>query len=404
MLYKLLGILVWNGAKILLRAKYGRTYLPAPVLAGAVVVPGSWSASCSPSATPTKRSPAFGASGPVPAASVWDHRGGDGIDPCLDPRRPHARGGRVAALGRRHRPRARARALVARRGAPAGLPVLCASVGGGVSRYESLPDAPSARAQRERLARAPTCVPGGDRARGRVAGVGERRALGAAGARGAGRARRAGVVEPEPAEAEPGGEVIDRAVLAERRARRAEAAEQAQARVASEALRALDALELRGTELEAARRGAGRPSATRWPRGRGRSSRRRRATSTSGRALADALAAAAAARRRARDVAAADARRRGRAHERRRAPARARGARGVGIRRCAPSGRRRRPSCAEAARARGGRWRPRPARAREQAVAAAADLDEPAATSPRRLGEHGAARRAQRSGRPRGRS
>ena len=31
---------------------------------------------------------------------VWDHRGGDGIDPCLDPRRAHARGGRVAALGR----------------------------------------------------------------------------------------------------------------------------------------------------------------------------------------------------------------------------------------------------------------------------------------------------------------
>ena len=40
MLYKLLGILVWNGAKVLLRKKYGPTYLPAPVLAGAVVATG----------------------------------------------------------------------------------------------------------------------------------------------------------------------------------------------------------------------------------------------------------------------------------------------------------------------------------------------------------------------------
>jgi len=41
MLYKLLGMLVWNGAKVLLRAKYGRTYVPAPVLAGAVVLAGA---------------------------------------------------------------------------------------------------------------------------------------------------------------------------------------------------------------------------------------------------------------------------------------------------------------------------------------------------------------------------
>jgi hypothetical protein len=40
MFYKLLGILVWNGAKVVLRRKYGPTYLPAPVLAGAVVVIG----------------------------------------------------------------------------------------------------------------------------------------------------------------------------------------------------------------------------------------------------------------------------------------------------------------------------------------------------------------------------
>jgi hypothetical protein len=40
MLYKMLGILVWNGAKVLLRKKYGPTYLPAPVIAGAVVGAG----------------------------------------------------------------------------------------------------------------------------------------------------------------------------------------------------------------------------------------------------------------------------------------------------------------------------------------------------------------------------
>ncbi len=40
MFYRLIGMLVWNGAKALLRAKYGRTYVPAPVLAGAVVLAG----------------------------------------------------------------------------------------------------------------------------------------------------------------------------------------------------------------------------------------------------------------------------------------------------------------------------------------------------------------------------
>ena len=57
--------------------------------------------------------------------------------------------------------------------------------------------------------------------------------------------------EAAPAVEEPaGGQVIDRAVLAERRARRAEAAEQAQTRVAAEALRAVEALELQSAELE----------------------------------------------------------------------------------------------------------------------------------------------------------
>jgi hypothetical protein len=37
MLYRLLGMLVWNGGKVLLRQKYGRTYLPKSVLAGGVL-------------------------------------------------------------------------------------------------------------------------------------------------------------------------------------------------------------------------------------------------------------------------------------------------------------------------------------------------------------------------------
>jgi hypothetical protein len=58
---------------------------------------------------------------------------------------------------------------------------------------------------------------------------------------------------PAPAVAAPesgGGEVVDRAVLADRRARRAEAAEQAQARIAHEALKAVEVLELRSAQLE----------------------------------------------------------------------------------------------------------------------------------------------------------
>ena len=37
MFYKLLGMLVWKAGKTFLRRKYGRTYVPVPVLAGAVV-------------------------------------------------------------------------------------------------------------------------------------------------------------------------------------------------------------------------------------------------------------------------------------------------------------------------------------------------------------------------------
>jgi hypothetical protein len=55
---------------------------------------------------------------------------------------------------------------------------------------------------------------------------------------------------PAAAAEAPGGELIDPAVLADRRARRAEASEREQARVAAEALRALEVLELRSAELE----------------------------------------------------------------------------------------------------------------------------------------------------------
>jgi hypothetical protein len=37
MFYKLLGMLVWNGAKVMLRRRYGPTYAPKPVLAGAII-------------------------------------------------------------------------------------------------------------------------------------------------------------------------------------------------------------------------------------------------------------------------------------------------------------------------------------------------------------------------------
>lgn len=41
MFYKLLGMVVWRGAKMFLRRKYGSTYAPKPLLAaGGLVVVG----------------------------------------------------------------------------------------------------------------------------------------------------------------------------------------------------------------------------------------------------------------------------------------------------------------------------------------------------------------------------
>ena len=201
----------------------------------------------------------------------------------------------MAAVRGRHGPAARARALVGG-GAPARA---AGAVRAGGRRGVALGVA-ARRAERARrrlgVARRLPRARGG-RARGLWLewASGERSALPTP----AGldeRAARLSVIEPEPREPEPGGEVIDRAVLAERRARRAEAAEQAQARVASEALRALDALELRGTELEqrvealSAERDALAEQARALEQRTPRDEHQRRA-------LADALAAASAARR-----------------------------------------------------------------------------------------------------------
>ena len=132
------------------------------------------------------------------------------------------------------------------------LPVLALRAGGSDHRFDSLPDA--------RFTREPDSWRGTYLVPAELVAV-DPEALWLEWPSGA----RAGLpplsrgVEPPPVPAaperpeepdEPGGQVIDRAVLAERRARRAEAAEQAQARVAAEALKAVEVLELRSAELE----------------------------------------------------------------------------------------------------------------------------------------------------------
>jgi len=250
---------------------------------------------------------------------------------------------------------------------PLGLPVLCAQVGGAMSRVDSLPDAPSTRTGGS-VWRGAYLVPEGIARAGlwlEWAG-GERSALPMP----AGLDERVAPLEPEPAEPEPGGEVIDRAVLAERRARRAEAAGQAQARAASEALRALDALELRGTELEqrvealASERDALAEQARALEQAAPHDQREQRA-------LADALAAAAAARRQAREW-----RLRMRAAEIARTSDSVRLRVLEGRELSTASLRAEQAATLEAERARGAELAVDAARAREQALAAAADLDE----------------------------
>ncbi len=270
-----------------------------------------------------------------------------------------------------------------------GLPVLCVSVGGGeASRFESLPDAPSSRLGNGSVWRGAYLAPESlvrDGALWLEWSGGEQSAVPPV----AGLDARAAVsVVAEPEEEGPGGEVIDRAVLAERRARRAEAAEQAQARVASEALRALDAVELRGSELEAqvealaAQRDSLAAQVAELERRIPRDEHARAA-------LSDALAAAAAARRHAGDL-----------QLRMRAAEVARTSDAVRLRVLEASessslSLREERAAYEAdlaaARERASRLEAEAARAREQSVAAAADLDDARRDFSRRLAESGAA-------------
>jgi len=130
------------------------------------------------------------------------------------------------------------------------LPVLALSAAGGEHRFDSLPDARFSRdpgSWRGTYLVPAALVASEPEALWLEWGDGVRSGLPTL-ARG---------IEPPPV-ADPaappredaGGEVIDRAVLAERRARRAEAAEREQARVAAEALKAVEVLELRSAELE----------------------------------------------------------------------------------------------------------------------------------------------------------
>ena len=168
---------------------------------------------------------------------------------------------------------------------PAELPALCVRAGTEVRRFGSLPDVRFGRdpaVWRGSYLVPAALVERGPEALWLVWADGREAALPAPEREGSPPpASRLPPPPPEP----PGGEVIDRAVLAERRARRAEEAERAQARRAAEALQAVQALELRSAELErrleAAPRHPTAPPPRRAPRrgGRRRSPLRRRSRS-----------------------------------------------------------------------------------------------------------------------------
>ena len=189
------------------------------------------------------------------AARVWDAsaRGRDAPVPAaLTASRSRPSSGCRRAP--RRRPRARARPLDRpSRREPSCRRSRCAPAAAS-ARFESLPDARFGRDAASWRGDVPR--PGRARCEPTPEALwldwAERRARRAAGARAR---RRAAGGRPAPATRAArgrrgGGQVIDRAVLAERRARRAEAAEQAQARVAAEALKAVEVLELRSAELE----------------------------------------------------------------------------------------------------------------------------------------------------------
>ena len=389
MFYKLLGMLVWNGAQGRPAPQVRPDLLPAPVLAGAVVAGRAGRRPrCSPSATPTSAGLAAGS------------RPGGTRRMRLGPWRRVTESTPASILdgltleavewlpsGADSGPRARARALGAGRGARRRACRCCARRRGrgGVARSSRCPTRRARGSRTGASGAAPTWCLSAGRARRRCgssgssgersalpppAGLDERAAAPACRSRRRSRSRAArSSTAPCWPSAGRGGP--------RRPSRRRRAC-------ASEALRALDALELRGAELEARVEAlaAERDALAEQAR---RSSSASRATSTHRRALSDALAAAAAARRQARGVGGcgcAPPRWRARAtrcgcgcsrRARRRAP------------RCARSGLRMRPLAAarERARALAGRGR---ARARRQAVAGGRrPRRRPAATLGRRL-------------------
>ena len=198
MFYKLLGMLVWNGAKLVLRRKYGPTYVPAPVLAGRDRAGRASSASRCRAKRDSRlarraaqrRLARRSRGSPPDASGTHPTRVAESLR-LPRARGPRHRGRRVAAVGRRQRPRARARALGAPGGRSRAAGAAASRAGGGEQRFESLPDAAS-RATPRRGA-APTSCPAALVAPGRRrcgwSGPGGVRS-GAAAARARARARR----------------------------------------------------------------------------------------------------------------------------------------------------------------------------------------------------------------------
>ena len=215
-----------EGREWFLRRKYGAVMAPKPLLAGGLVRCSSASASSRASAArskPDERDDPHGAGMPAAAPSESIR----GVEPSSSV--PALEGLAVEAV--EWLPSGSDAGLVRVRGRwtdPARrepeLPALGPAARGGGAALRVA----ARRALRPRPGGLARDVPrsrraDGPRARGAVAVVGERRARRPAGARA--RLRAAGRSRRPAAPPEPGGEVIDRAVLAERRARRAEAAE-----------------------------------------------------------------------------------------------------------------------------------------------------------------------------------
>ena len=130
MFYKLLGMLVWNGAKVVLRQQVRTDLRPEAAPRGRRhrhrrrrrdprVPPRQLRASAR-SRLAARFRPSLRARGLGSRRAVWDASGAHGrVVRHPAPAGPRDRGRRVAALGRRQRPRARARALEHVRRGPA---------------------------------------------------------------------------------------------------------------------------------------------------------------------------------------------------------------------------------------------------------------------------------------------